>query len=647
MKKLQEDMKLIRRGLCEIHRISPKLLSFVLFQAVLVSLFPFVNIYMSAKIVDGIEDGVGRRTLLFYVVITVVVNLLVHLLSSLLGHVVSNLRYRFWSQCEMQVSLKMMQIDYVDVESPTTHQLRQRIQDFRDIDGSGLENLLEQFKQVISMVFTIVFSVSMVASMLTTPFSGKAKGFMVLVVSPFSSILLILVILLNAYVNMYFGSRMTKNTHIIMGEATSSNRIYSYYLNNCIASYHMGKDIRLYNEKGLLDEESMEQIGVARKMCESLFWNEAKYSGIISVFTVITSTLVYLFVGLRALVGMIGIGTVVKYIGSISKFTEGFSGFVTAFAKIRANNDAMRTYFEFMDIPSHMYKRTQKVTFGTHNSSFNNQSVSFESGNPSREGTYGDGKFANIREVEFRDVSFRYPDTDTWALRHISLKFHVGERLAIVGMNGSGKTTFIKLLCRLYDPTEGSILIDGTDIREYDINEYRDIFSVVFQDFKLFAFTLAENVVCGTKVIPQKVEECLRKAGLEDRCSRMSDGMNTYLYRDFEKEGVEISGGEAQKIALARALYKDAPFVILDEPTAALDPIAEFEIYTRFNEIIGGKTAIYISHRLSSCKFCNDIAVFHMGKLVQRGTHAELILQKNGKYYELWNAQAQHYNCEM
>ncbi len=197
----------------------------------------------------------------------------------------------------------------------------------------------------------------------------------------------------------------------------------------------------------------------------------------------------------------------------------------------------------------------------------------------------------------------------------------------MVGMNGSGKTTFIKLLCcRLYDPTEGVILLNGIDIRKYRYDEYMDIFSVVFQDFKLFALPLGQNVATAQHYDVARAADCLQKAGFSDRLARMPKGLDTCLYKDLDEDGVTISGGEAQKIAIARALYKDAPFLILDEPTAALDPVAEAEIYAKFNEIAGDKTAIYISHRLSSCKFCDEIAVFdHAGEVVQQGTHEELL----------------------
>ena len=199
------------------------------------------------------------------------------------------------------------------------------------------------------------------------------------------------------------------------------------------------------------------------------------------------------------------------------------------------------------------------------------------------------------------------------------------------------------MLCRLYDPTEGEILLNGVNIQKYDYDEYMSVFSVVFQDFSLFAFTLGEVVASSRNFDENKVRECLKKANFGNRLHEMPGGVHTYLYKDYDQSGIEISGGEAQKIALARALYKDSPFILLDEPTAALDPISEYEVYSNFNVISEDKTTVYISHRLASCRFCEMIVVFDNGQIVQHGSHEELLSDVSGKYYELWNAQAQYY----
>ena len=247
----------------------------------------------------------------------------------------------------------------------------------------------------------------------------------------------------------------------------------------------------------------------------------------------------------------------------------------------------------------------------------------------------------NDYELEFKNVSFHYPNNQEMVLKNITAKIHVGHKMAIVGTNGSGKSTFIKLLCRLYDPTEGEILLNGIDIRKYDYDEYRQIFGVVFQDFQLFAFSVAQNVAAGTEYDVERVWKALGQAGLRERAQKMEKGIETVIYKQ-EDEGVEISGGEAQKLAIARALYKDAPVVILDEPTAALDPVSELEIYERFDEMVKEKTAIYISHRMSSCRFCENILVFEDGNIAQMGSHADLV-ERDGLYARLWRAQAQYY----
>ena len=248
--------------------------------------------------------------------------------------------------------------------------------------------------------------------------------------------------------------------------------------------------------------------------------------------------------------------------------------------------------------------------------------------------------------ITFNNVSFTYPGSERPALRAVNVTLNPKDRLAIVGKNGSGKTTFIKLLCRLYDPDEGEILLNGVNIAEYTYDSYAAFFSVVFQDFNLPAFTLGQNVAAAETYDTEKVRRALAKADFHLDPAKFTDKEDTYLSQRFEKNGVSISGGEGQKIAIARALYKDSPFLILDEPTAALDPLAEQEIYSRFNEMTEDKTAVFISHRLSSCRFCAKILVFDEGRIVQSGRHEDLVADTAGTYCALWNAQAQYYTKE-
>jgi ATP-binding cassette subfamily B protein len=381
----------------------------------------------------------------------------------------------------------------------------------------------------------------------------------------------------------------------------------------------LAADVRIYRQDKICDRYTRSKEGTFSS--NGLFAHFARgpmglFSAASAAVSVIFTGVVYAFVCLKALAGAFGLGAVTQYVASITKVSGGMSALVSALGFMRNNTPFLALTFEYLDIPNTMYQGSLTVE-------------------KRRDRNY---------QVEFRNVSFKYPGSENYALRNVNMKFEIGKRLAVVGMNGSGKTTFIKLLCRLYDPTEGEILLNGIDIRKYNYREYMDIFSVVFQDFELLALKLGENVAGHTNYDKALVTDCLTKAGFADRLAELKNGTETYLYKVYDsKNGVDISGGEAQKIAIARALYKDAPFIILDEPTAALDPIAEAEIYAKFDEIAGDKTAIYISHRLSSCRFCDEIAVFHEGAVIQQGTHASLVADESGKYYELWHAQAQYY----
>jgi len=400
-------------------------------------------------------------------------------------------------------------------------------------------------------------------------------------------------------------------------EATFGNRLFDFF-GYIGTDRRRSADIRMYNQQHLISaywnngSDAFSAEGTLGKLARGKL---GVLSGFSVCMTALTTGFVYVFTCMKALGGAFDAGMITQYVGAATALAANVYGLLEVMGAMKTNTPYLEKTFEFLDIPNAMYQGSLTT----------------------------EKRSDRQYEVEFRNVSFRYPGSEKWALRNVSMKFRVGKRLAIVGENGSGKTTFIKLLCRLYDPQEGQILLNGIDIRKYNYRDYMDVFSIVFQDFQLLSQPLGQNVAGRTDYDEQRVRKALTDAGFGERLSAMPDGLNTYLYKDFAENGVEISGGEAQKIAIARALYKDAPFIILDEPTAALDPIAEAEIYMRFNDISGDKTAVYISHRLSSCKFCDEIAVFHHGSVIQKGSHESLLADTSGKYYELWHAQAQYY----
>ena len=263
---------------------------------------------------------------------------------------------------------------------------------------------------------------------------------------------------------------------------------------------------------------------------------------------------------------------------------------------------------------------------------------------PYMDGMEGKENIEKEKELcfEFIHVSFRYPESDVYTLRDINLKIDSGERLSVVGANGAGKSTLIKLLLRLYKPTEGKILLNKRDINLYKYEEYIELFSVVFQDYKLLAYSVRENICLSKEYCGQEFKRVLEESGLAEKIDRLPFGEETPLFKVYDERGIELSGGEGQKLGIARALYKDSPIVILDEPTSALDPMAEYEIYQRFGSLVKGKTSIYISHRLASVRFADNIIVLDKGCIVEEGKHDELV-KANGLYSEMYHMQAEYY----
>lgn len=336
-----------------------------------------------------------------------------------------------------------------------------------------------------------------------------------------------------------------------------------------------------------------------------------------AVCSTINDFFTYLYLGFLVITGNITIGIFSQMLSASSTLQTATQGLIRNVKDLVKRTNYAYEYVKFMDYPAAIEKGSLHVADKPHT-------------------------------IEFRNVSFSYPNTDVQVLNGLNIVLHPGEHLSVVGLNGAGKTTFIKLLCRLYDTTEGEILLDDINIREYDYQEYMSLFSPVFQDFKLFGFSVRDNILMegasSDSASQTDLQELIAQVGLQARINSLAQGTDTMLFKTFDENGIEFSGGEQQKIAIARALYKKSPVVILDEPTAALDPVAEYDIYRQFNSLVGGKTAIYISHRLSSCKFCDRIAVFSDGCIKEYGTHDELLALEGGIYAEMFAAQAQYYN---
>ena len=590
------------------HKLCPAYFPFMIIHWLFANLSPYFNIYLSAEIVNEI---VGKRTvstLITLVAITIGGNFLISIIGGMLSRGFKH-QETLLNQKEADLFYqKTFTLDYEDLENTEVRQLRRKIAESAKIDAHGKQSLLINLNELSYCIINIVLSVYLFFEMIFLIISNEFDWLVV-----FFAILIILLILLNVWTSFIVKKNMAELSNEMSLSMIEENRI-----DDAIDCYNMGKDVRLYRQDKLIQKIQKYEFDLHKRSFRTYYTKSFWYHIPQTLFSIILQATVYLFICIYALKGVFGIGNIIKYVGFIQRIINAVIRMFNIGINIANNTPFVEDYLAFLDVKQKMAQGTRSLKEVCPNGS--------------------------EYEIEFCDVSFRYPSSETFALQNISLKLKSGQRYAVVGMNGSGKTTFIKLLCRLYDPTEGAIKLNGVNIKSLDYNEYLAFFSVVFQDFKLFSFKLGQNVAAQSDYDKERVERCLKKAGFEERLAKMSDGTDTYLYRDFDENGVEISGGEAQKVALARALYKNAPFIVLDEPTSALDPIAEYDIYTKFNAIVENKTAIYISHRLASCRFCSEIIVFHEGKIIQQGSHKELIEEEMGKYYELWNAQAQYYN---
>ncbi len=446
---------------------------------------------------------------------------------------------------------------------------------------------------------------------------------LVVIISLHAPLLLLLILV---YV-VIMGFVTAKNNKIGMEaykKLSKVNRLFGYFGWN-IVDFRYGKDIRLYDAKKMMVDCWDRNSEKSNSHWEWQAKTSMKYNLAGDVANIIRMIVSYIYTGFLAIKGVFSISVFVQMIQAADELNNKLGGLVYNAQEIAKRCNYAYEFVLFMEYPEALEKGERSVD-------------------------------KEIREIEFKNVSFKYPGTEKMILDNISIKIKAGEHLSIVGLNGAGKTTFIKLLCRLYDPTEGEIFVNGVNIKEYDYKQYMALFAPVFQDFRLFAFPIEENITLvdgeaigeadngvNTTDIEDRLRRVIELVNIKEMLEKLEKGSKTMLYKYFDENGIEPSGGEQQKIAIARALYKESPVVILDEPTAALDPIAEYEIYKQFHTLVGDKTAFYISHRLSSCRFCDTIAVFSEGKIAEYGNHDTLIKMTGGIYAKMFEAQAQYY----
>lgn len=612
---LREVLGINRRifGICAKARPGFFVLRFTV--RILEALSPYVTLYCSARFLDELTAARRPEILTRWVLLILGLTAVFRIAGSLLKRMedAQTATESYW--INWIYGKKALELDFAQADDARCSDQLTQILQTSNYGGRGIWQFTYMLPALAGILFKVAGGIALSVSLFTLPVKPEYQGLPLLKAGLGLAVGGILAVLI---LSPLLAAKRVKAELATTEAGRSGNRFYFFFGFQIFTEEKRALDIRMYRQD-LYALEMMEKgnswglHGVFQKLQKGL---AGVIGGITAGLSQCMMGCIYLYVCLKAWCGAFGVGSVTQYVGALLSLAGGISELLSMGAQMRGNTVFLKQVLEYLDIPNEMYQGSLTV----------------------------EKRSDRQYEVEFKDVSFRYPGSREYALRHVNMRFNVGEKLAVVGQNGSGKTTFIKLLCRLYDPTEGEILLNGINIRKYDYQEYMSIFSVVFQDFQLLDAPLGENIAAGLSCDEDRAVECLEKAGLGEWYRTKADkGLKTWLcQRENADKGIQVSGGEGQKLAIARSLYRDAPFLVLDEPTAALDPLSEYEVYTRLNEIVEDKTAIYISHRLSSCRFCDEIAVFHEGQVIEKGSH-EGLLSQGGKYAELWNAQARYY----
>lgn len=591
------------RALKMYHAYNPRYFPLRFLQIVFKNISPYFNLWMSSEIVTALYESRERQEIYLLVAVTLLGNFMTQVLEAALDRSVRTALEVLENNEAAAFNRKTLSLDYDKLENPECRLLRRKITEDARVNFYGVVYMRYNVEQLMSHIVDILFSLALFAEMVSLIVTVPLHWLSVIFFAAMAGFLG-----LTSWSLSRTGKKLSATWESLGDQMLCENRFDKGHST-------LGLDNRIYRQQDIINRLFNKLNADHLKVFSGVNMKAFILTTPASVMSRLSELCTYLVICFYCTLGAFPVGSVIKYVGYLGKVSESIGGLFYAANSLRNNERFLETYLEFFDIRNDMYQGSLAVE------------------------KRSDKKY----DIAFKNVSFRYAGSEEYALKNINLDLKVGERLAVVGMNGSGKTTFIKLLCRLYDPTEGEIYMNDFNVRKYDYRQYLDIFSVVFQDYNLLALPLGSNVASAAVWDSVKAEQLLYDVGFGQRYEEMPRKLETPLYKNFDEDGVNVSGGEAQKIALARALYKDAPFIILDEPTAALDPVAEAEIYSKFDEIVGDRTAIYISHRLSSCRFCDRIAVFDRGKIVQTGTHEELLADKKGKYYELWQAQAQYY----
>lgn len=572
---------------------------------------PFIGFIYMTLIVDALTRN-NMSDIPNLIVQYLTILLILQLIAGWLEPLVNNEDSLLLRKLFAEPNKKMLTMHYHYAESSEVREKLEIINRNMMSTQSSLHIINVRIKEMTRGVVSIVWGIILLSPLFSINTNLLPDGFWWLHPALIISLFLFL-IGISVWIQINSSKKSGESLLTFFAELKESNAIF-FYENGILQDFKSGKEMRLYNltEKMIknLEDDSVHTRKLLAKNYKYFRALTLPTTGLFHVMTYFT----YAYIGILVLLGALPIALIIQLSSALSQMVSALPDVIQHGMMMISSPDELEEYYEFMDLPDEEVVGSLPV----------------------------EKRLDNEYTFDIKDLSFAYPGSEELVLKNITETFEVGKKYAIVGENGSGKTTFIKLLTRLYEPTEGRIKMNKIDSKKYDLREYFNLFGVVFQDYHLVGFSLGQNVSVSPTYDNDRVMTTLDKVGLGGFVRNLPNQLDTFLGTEFDDSGVNISGGQEQKLAIARSLYKDAPIMILDEPTAALDPLTEFEIYQNFDNLVEDKTAFYISHRLSSSKFCDEILVFDKGEIIQRGSHSNLV-KEEGKYQELWSAQAQYY----
>lgn len=592
------NMKRLKMFFALSFKISPSYIFTLLISTIAQSGQIFLNVILPKFLIDELIGSGDANRLLVLGALVVGANLFFAFFNQVMKRIMDLKNIYMREKMSEAMAEKIMKVEFSCLENPYYLDLKERAV-FACTNQSAMETLILNVARTLKSIITLI-------GLLVIMFT----------LSWVFVLLLILTIAIILLVQKKFSNYQMK----FFQEIIPVNRKYGYYVGMAFND-KIQKDIRLYGMNKMLTDRVTFYNEEINTWFSAYYKKQGKFLGIYGIISDLQSAIAYGYVGLRVITDTfgkrIGIGSFTMYVSAAINFTKATMEIGESIITVLQTLGYLEPFMEFMSLPD-------------------------------EESIGGTQKFSGkLESIRFEHVSFSYPNSEHKVLEDISFEIKQGEKISIVGLNGAGKTTLIKLICRLYHPNEGKIYINGHDIFEYEHDSYMKGIAAIFQDYKLFAFSIKENVSCRNQDSDsKKVLEILESISMKEKVENLPNGMDSMFGKSYDEAGIEMSGGEGQKIAIARALYKDATLIILDEPTSALDPIAEAEIYENFNHLVGDKTAIYISHRMSSSVFCDKILILDKGRISDFDTHKNLMQKKESLYYQLFQSQAENYRID-